>query len=74
MKRAPKKQPDPDLLAEYDFSKGVRGKYAERYAAGTNVVVLAPDVAAVFRDADSVNEALRALIKIARKSGKKATA
>jgi hypothetical protein len=74
MKRAPKKQPDPDMLGEYDFSKGVRGKYAERYAAGTNVVVLAPDVAAVFRDADSVNEALRALIKIARKTNKKATA
>jgi hypothetical protein len=74
MKRAPKKQPDPDMLGAYDFSKGVRGKYAERYAAGTNVGVLAPDVAAVFRDADSVNEALRALIKIARKTNKKATA
>ena len=74
MKRAPKKQRDPDLLDEYDFRKGVRGKYAARYAAGTNVVVLAPDVAAVFPDADSVNEALRALVKIARKSGKKATA
>jgi hypothetical protein len=74
MKKAPRKQPEPDLLDEYDFSKGVRGKYAARYAAGTNVVVLAADVAAVFRDADSVNEALRALIKIARKSNKKATA
>jgi hypothetical protein len=56
------------MLDEYDFSKGVRGKYARRYAEGTNVVVLAPDVAAVFTDADSVNEALRALVKIARKS------
>jgi hypothetical protein len=74
MKRGPKKQRDPDMLDEYDFSKGVRGKYAKRYAAGTNVVVLAPDVAAVFPDADSVNEALRALVKIARKSSKKATA
>lgn len=70
----PKKQPDPDMLDQYDFSKGVRGKYAKRYAAGTNVVVLAPDVAAVFPDAESVNEALRALMKIARKSAKKATA
>jgi hypothetical protein len=74
MKRGSKKQRDPDMLDEYDFSKGVRGKYAKRYAAGTNVVVLAPDVAAVFPDADSVNEALRALVKIARKSSKKATA
>ena len=55
---------------EYDFSKGVRGKYAKRYAQGTNVVVLAPDVAAVFPDADSVNEALRTLVHIARKTGK----
>lgn len=39
---------DPDMLDEYDFSEGVRGKYAERYAAGTNVVVLAADVAEVF--------------------------
>jgi hypothetical protein len=74
MKKAPRKQPDPDLLAEYDFSKGERGKHAKRYAAGTNVVVLAPDVATVFRDAEAVNEALRALIKIARRSGKRATA
>lgn len=41
---------DPDMLAEYDFSKGVRGKYAKRYAAGTNVVVLDPDVAEYFPD------------------------
>ena len=61
---------DPDLLDEYDFSKGIRGKYAKRYAEGTNVVVLDPDVAAVFLDAKSVNEALRALLRIARKSGK----
>jgi hypothetical protein len=70
MKRAAKAKRDPDMLDEYDFSKGVRGKYAKRYAEGTNVVVLAPDVAAVFPDADSVNEALRALVKIASKSGK----
>ncbi len=58
------------MLDEYDFSRGVRGKYAKRYAAGTNVVVLAPDVAAVFPDADSVNEALRALVMIACKNSK----
>lgn len=41
-------QRDSDLLEEYDFSKGVRGKYAERYAEGTNVVVIEPDVAKFF--------------------------
>ena len=71
MKKAPKAKPDADMLDEYDFSKGVRGKYAKRYAEGTNVVVLAPDVAALFPDAESVNDALRALVKIARRNGKK---
>ena len=46
-------------VPDYDFSKGVRGKYAARFAAGTNVVVLSPDVAEVFPDSESVNEALR---------------
>ena len=59
---------DADLLEEYDFSQGARGKYAKRYAAGTNVVVLLPDVAKSFPDSRSVNEALRALIKAARSS------
>jgi hypothetical protein len=47
------------MRAEYDFSGGVRGKYAARFAEGSNVVVLAPDVAAVFRTTEAVNEALR---------------
>jgi hypothetical protein len=72
MKKAPKTDADPDMLSEYDFRKGVRGKYAQRYAEGTNIVVLAPDVAAVFPDSESVNEALRALVQVARKSAKKA--
>jgi hypothetical protein len=71
MKKAAKSKRDPDMLDEYDFSSGVRGKYAKRYAEGTNVVVLAPDVAAVFPDAQSVNDALRALMQIARTNGKK---
>jgi hypothetical protein len=54
---------DPDLLEEYDFSKGVRGKYAKRYAEGTNVIVLDPDVAAVFKTAESVNRVLREHLK-----------
>ena len=62
---------DSDLLEEYDFSKGVRGKYAQRYAEGTNVVVLEPDVAEFFPDHDSVNEALRSLISIIKKQQKK---
>lgn len=54
-----------DLRAEYDFSAGQRGKYADRYRAGTNVVVLDPDVAARFPDAASVNRALRAVAELA---------
>ncbi len=51
------------MLPEYDFSKGVRGKYAKRYARGANVVVLDPDVAKVFANSRSVNRSLRNLIK-----------
>jgi hypothetical protein len=52
------------LREEYDFSHGVRGKHAARYASGTNVVVLEPDVAPVLPTAREVNEALRALAQI----------
>lgn len=62
---------DPDMLEEYDFSQGVRGKYAQRYAEGNNVVVLEPDVAEFFPDHDSVNEALRSLIPIIKRQRKK---
>ena len=55
-------QRDPDMLDEYDFSGGVRGKYVNRFAQGCNVVVLEPDVARVFTDSESVNQALRALV------------
>ncbi len=57
-----------EMLDEYNFSKGIRGKYARRYAAGSNVVVISQDVAEVFPDSESVNEALRMLIKIARRA------
>lgn len=53
------------MRAEYDFSDGVRGKYFERYREGTNLVLLEPDVADAFPDAESVNRALRALVKVA---------
>jgi hypothetical protein len=68
MKKASKAKSDDEMLPEYDFSKGVRGKYAKRYAEGTNVIVLAPDLAKVFPDSASVNEALRSLVQLARKS------
>ncbi len=58
---------DREMLEEYDFSKGVRGKYAKKYAAGTNVVVIEPDVAKYFPDHDSVNQALRSLADIIKK-------
>jgi hypothetical protein len=60
-------QKDPNMLEEYDFSKGVQGKYAKRYEEGTNVVVIEPDVAKVFPDHDSVNQALRSLAEIIRR-------
>ena len=62
-------EPDEEMLPEYDFRAGVRGKYAQRYTAGSNVVVLAPDVAEIFVDSDSVNEALRVLAKLIRQRG-----
>jgi hypothetical protein len=66
MKRRRKPEYDDDLLPEYDFSGAVRGKYFERYRQGTNVVLLDPDVAAVFRDPVVVNDTLRLLVSLAR--------
>jgi hypothetical protein len=60
----PAEDPDLEMREEYDFSGGVRGKYAARYAEGTNIVRLDPDVAKVFPDSAAVNSALRALVKI----------
>jgi hypothetical protein len=65
MSKAKKPDKVEEILAEYNFSGGVRGKYAMRYAEGSNVVVLSPDVAEAFPDSASVNEALRLLIKLA---------
>lgn len=55
-----------ELRSEYDetlLKIGIRGKYAERYAAGTNIIKLDPDVAAAFPNEEAVNEALRSLLK-----------
>jgi hypothetical protein len=57
-----------DMLPEYDFSNGVRGKHYRAYKAGTNVILLEPDVAAAFADSNAVNEALRLLMKVAKQS------
>ncbi len=65
-----KMRKDQDMLEEYDFSKGIRGKYAKRYAEGTNVIVIEPDVAKYFPDHDSVNQALRSLSEIIKKRKK----
>jgi hypothetical protein len=58
---------DPNMLEEYDFRGGVRGKYAKRYAEGANVVVIDPDVAEYFPDHESVNESLRSLVSIIKR-------
>jgi len=50
---------DDQMRPDYDFSGGVRGKYYEAYRKVSNIVVLDPDVAEIFRDSASVNEALR---------------
>jgi len=55
------------MRREYDMRGGVRGKYANRLKGDVVMVPIAPDVAAVFPDADSVNQALRVLLKAARK-------
>jgi hypothetical protein len=71
MKKARTTLREPEMRPYYDFSGGVRGKYAARYAEGTNVVLLDPDVMEMFPDSKSVNEALRLLAKVA--SRKRAT-
>jgi hypothetical protein len=67
--KAKDKQLEDTMRKEYDFSGAVRGKYHARYLESTNVVVLDPDVAASFKNAEAVNNALRALLRIARESG-----
>jgi hypothetical protein len=57
-----------EMRPEYDLRGGVRGKYYQQYIEGTNVVLLDADVAAVFHDSESVNQALRVLIKAAGES------
>ncbi len=68
MKKDSYNEMEDELRPEYDLSKlknATKGKYASRYREGTNLILLEPDVAEVFRDGSAVNEALRLLIKIA---------
>ena len=62
-----KQEDESDTMRqEYDFSSGARGKHHEAYRRGTNVILLEPDVAEVFKDSAAVNAALRALARVAR--------
>jgi hypothetical protein len=74
MSERPESHSEEDILEEYDFTGGVRGKYAQQYAAGSNAVVLAPDVAEIFPDSESVNEAIRAIASVARRQQAKRSA
>ncbi|HNR31823.1 MAG TPA: hypothetical protein PKI11_13120 [Candidatus Hydrogenedentes bacterium] len=68
MKKASKKKTEDDLQPEYDISQlrgGVRGKYYGQAIAGTNLVLIAPELAEVFPDSESVNRALRLLVDAA---------
>ncbi|CAN5447530.1 hypothetical protein BH20ACI1_BH20ACI1_27300 [soil metagenome] len=60
-----------EMLDEYDFTGGVRGKYVDRLMNTKNVIVLEPDVAEVFTDSESVNQALRGLLPIIQKQAEK---
>ncbi|NUM54202.1 MAG: hypothetical protein HUU46_11205 [Candidatus Hydrogenedentes bacterium] len=62
---------DDDMLGEYDFRCGVRGKYSSRFTGDQVMVVLEPDVAKSFPSAKSVNEALRLLIRVSDAARKK---
>ena len=70
MKKEVENEMEDELCPEYDFARmqgGVRGKYVERYRAGTNLVLLDTDVAQAFPNDVAVNEALRMLIQIAQR-------
>lgn len=68
MKKAKK---EPEMLPEYDFSRGARGKYAAKYAKGSNIIVLDKTILDVFPDSKAANRALKALAEIIRSQPKK---
>ena len=63
MKKSSSKSAQKQMREQYDFSRGERGKYAQRYAQGTNVVVLEPEVAKIFSSSKAVNASLRKIIQ-----------
>ncbi len=66
-----KQNEETEMLDEYDFSGGVRGKYVDRILSRKNVVILEPDVAEIFTDSESVNQALRGLLPVIQKQAEK---
>ena len=66
MKKDDAQRHDATMRGEYDFSRGVRGRYADRFAQGSNVVVLDPDVARLFSTSEAVNRALRSFAELVR--------
>ena len=78
MKKRVKNDIDDDLRPEYDLSEllktGVRGKYAERFRAGTNLVLLEPDIAKAFSTDQAVNDALRLVIQLTKIANNKSRA
>ncbi len=70
MRKTPKPTPTPRRKKEYDFSGGVRGKYAERSVEGTDLARIDPDLAVRFPDSESVNRALRGLVDIAERAAR----
>jgi len=73
-KKPRSKRTSVEMRTEYDFSGGVRGKYADQYRRGVNVVLLEPELVEAFPDSKSVNDALRGLLAIATRAnqGKRA--
>lgn len=61
--KMPPKIINDEMLPEYELSKGVRGKCAKRYEAGSNVIILEPEIASVFKDSKTVNDLLRPLVE-----------
>ena len=66
-----KQNEETEMLDEYDFTGGVRGKYVNRIAGRENIIILEPDVAEIFTDSESVNQVLRGLLPIIQKQAEK---
>ncbi len=67
-----KEKNENGMLPEYDFKGAVKGKYADRLQDGSNVVVISPELVTLFPDSETVNETLRAVADMVRRTGKRA--